>query len=261
MDERDRERLLNYDGEDRVISSYEMEDLLRQDNRGIIQIRSGYSVIDRALEGGFQTGELIAVSGPTKSGKTLFCQSLTQKFYEQNQIPCWFSYELHVRNFIKCFPTLPLFTMPTKLKSADMKWLEERIMESLAKHHTRIVFIDHLHYLFDLARTRNPSIEIGTVIRRLKTMSIEHDLVIFLLCHTSKGSGKEATEKRLSYENIRDSSFVSQESDTVFMIQRVPQDGPSRAELRIEFHRRTGVLGTLVPLEKVGAFLVDWKQP
>ena len=82
------------------------------------------------------------------------------------------------------------------------------------------------------------SIEIGTIIRRLKTLAVQGDFVIFLLCHTTKGK----QDGTLSYESIRDSSFISQESDSVIMIKRTLEDGDNTARSRIEFHRRTGVL-------------------
>jgi hypothetical protein len=96
-----------------------------------------------------------------------------------------------------------------------------------------------------MARMKNPSIEIGGIIRTLKRICVEGGFVGFILCHTSKG--KLCTD--LNFESIRDSSFVAQESDSVLLIRRTPQDGPNRAALRMEFHRRTGVI-------EEGVFLV-----
>jgi len=146
-----------------------------------------------------------------------------------------------------------LFYLPLKLKAHALNWLEERVHESFAKYHSRVVFIDHLHYLFDLARARNASLEIGQVIRRLKTLAVNHGFLIFLLCHTTKG----ASENNLSYESIRDSSFVSQESDCVLMIKRTPEAGLNTARLRVEFHRRTGVMEKVIPLVKVNGLLQE----
>ncbi len=131
--------------------------------------------------------------------------------------------------------------------------LRERVHESFEKYHTRIIFCDHLHYLIDLARIRNPSLEIGQIIRRLKSLAVSGEFLIFLLCHTTKGS----SEENLSFESIRDSSFISQESDSVLMIKRTPDDGETTARLRIEFHRRTGVLERIVKLIKVNGYLAE----
>lgn len=246
------ENLKEYSGEDQVVSIHEMK--VRMDNQpeAIIQVRSQIPTLDNLI-GDFRDGELIAVSGPTKMGKTLLAQTLTTNFCKQNQFSLWFSFEVPVRQFISQFPTLPMIYVPAKLKVHVMDWIEARIIESFQKYHTRIVFIDHLHFLFDMAKVRSPSLEIGTVVRRLKTIAVSNGFIIFLLCHTTKGKGDE-TE---GYEAIRDSSFISQESDTVFMIRRTPNNGETAARLRVEFHRRTGVLEQTIDLHKEHGLLVE----
>jgi len=246
----EKKSLAEYKGKDRVISSLEMEAVVTRESHSIFDVRSGIPSIDRYVDG-FRDGEVYAVSGPTKNGKTLLAQTLTVNFAKQNAYSLWFTFEVPARQFLSQFDELPLFYMPTKLKTYAMDWLEERILESFAKYHTRIVFIDHLHYLFDMARTRNTSLEIGTVIRKLKTIAVNNGFCIFLLCHTTKGK----SDDNLSYESIRDSSFVSQESDCVLMVKRTPGKGSNRARCRIEFHRRTGVLEKVIELEKHGSYL------
>lgn len=239
-----------YTGEDRVITSHEMDLLLKEEGQNFVNVKSKIPALDRAV-GGFRDGELISISGPTKQGKTLICQTMTVEFCKQNQFPLWFSFEVPPRQFLSQFDELPYILMPRVLKPHALKWVEERITESFCKYRTRVVFLDHLHYLFDLARTRNPSIEIGTVIRRLKGMAVREGFLIFLLCHTTKGRGDE----NLSYDSIRDSSFVAQESDCVLMIKRTPELKENYSSLRVEFHRRTGVIEKLIELEKVNGFL------
>jgi RecA-family ATPase len=225
-----------------------------QDN--FIKVRSLIPSLDRAIED-FRDGELVSISGPTKMGKTLLAQTLTVNFSKQGHHSLWFSYEVPIRQFLSQFSgDPPLIYMPAKLKAHALDWMEARIYESFLKYHTRIIFVDHLHYLIDLARMRNPSLEIGQVIRRLKTLAVSGGFIIFLLCHTTKGK----SENDLSYESIRDSSFISQESDSVFMIKRTPDKGENAGRLRIEFHRRTGVMEKLVNLVKMDGFLREMDQ-
>jgi RecA-family ATPase len=202
---------------------------------------------------GFRDGELIVISGPTKNGKTLLAQTLTANFVKQQEFPLWFSFEVPARQFLSQFPELPLFYLPTKLRANVLTWVEERIQESFEKYRTRVVFLDHLHYLFDMARTKSPSIEIGTVIRRLKSLAVNMGLCIFLLCHTTKGTA----DANLNYSAIRDSSFVAQESDCVLMVQRVPSVSENAAKVSVEFHRRTGILEKVFTCQKQGGFLVE----
>jgi hypothetical protein len=244
--------LREYGGEDRVISSQEMALRLKESPESLIRVKSFIPSLDSAIED-FRDGELIGISGPTKQGKTLLAQTLTVNFNRQQYPSLWFTYEVPARQFLSQFPDLPLIYLPSKLKAHALPWLEERIFESFLKYRTRIIFVDHLHYLIDLARLKNPSLEIGQVIRRLKSLAVSGGFLIFLLCHTTKG----ASENDLSFEAIRDSSFVSQESDSVLMIKRTPKVAENAARLRVEFHRRTGVLEKVVDLQKIRGLLQE----
>lgn len=245
------------ENEYRIISSIEMAHELSQTEETETRIMSNLSSLDNMTEG-FVGGELIVISGPTKNGKTLFAQSLTNEFTKQNAFPLWFSYEVTPKYFLRAFPELPLFYLPRRLKMNAIDWLIMKCHESFKKYHTRIIFIDHLHYLFDIVRVKNPSIEIGTVIRKLKTLAVENNFIIFLLCHTKKGSSEI---KEINYESIRDSSFVSQESDCVIMIKRNmdrPESG--EANILVEFHRRTGVIHKKISLIKIGGYLKELEK-
>lgn len=253
--EQKSKNLGEYSGEDEVLSSQEIALKLKEQPESIINVKSFIPSLDAAVDG-FTEGELITISGPTKQGKTLLAQSLTVQFVKQQYYPLWFSYEVPVRQFLNQFHTLPLIYLPSKLKAHALPWFEERVQESFEKYHTRIIFCDHLHYLIDLARIRNPSIEIGQIIRRLKNLAVSGGYIIFLLCHTTKGSNEDS----LSYDSIRDSSFISQESDSVFMIKRTPDRGENRARLRVEFHRRTGVIEKVIELIKIKGYLAEYME-
>jgi replicative DNA helicase len=246
--------LAEYQGKDRVLSAHEISLTFREKGEYSINAMSGIPSLDHYCQG-FRDGELITISGKTKQGKTLLAQTLTVNFSQKNLFPLWFSFEVPVRQFISQFQEIPFVYMPSKLKAHAMDWLEERIMESFLKYDTRIVFIDHLHYLFDIQKSRNPSLDIGAIIRRLKSIAVQNEFVIFLLCHTSKS--KDENE---SYESIRDSSFVAQESDCVIMVKRTPNEGETCARARVEFHRRTGVMEKVILLQKSGNYLVERAQ-
>ena len=246
-------KLREYDAADRVVTSHEMKLAFTREADSVIDVKSCIPGIDQACNG-FRDGELIVISGPTKNGKTLLAQTFTVNFTKQMVYPLWFTFEVPARQFLSQFrDPLPLIYMPQKLKPRAMDWLEDRVYESFEKYHTRIIFIDHLHYLVDLARQKQVSLEIGTIIRRLKSLAVDGNFVIFLLCHTTKGK----QDGTLSYESIRDSSFISQESDCVIMIKRTPDDGENTARARVEFHRRTGVLEKTIALIKHDGLLCE----
>ena len=250
------EELKTYSGEDRVISSVEMDLLLKAQPEALVNVKTGIPSLDQAMEG-CRDGELIPISGPTKNGKTLMAQTLAVNMVKQQEFPLFFTFEVPARQFLdqirenEALP--PMMYMPAKLKAHAIDWVEERMQEAFHKYHTRVAVIDHLHYLVDIARMKQPSLEIGTVIRALKSIAVNNGFVIFLLCHTKMGKHTDG----LSYEAIRDSSFISQESDSVIMIKRTPECGANVARARVEFHRRTGVMERVVCLVKQGSFLVE----
>lgn len=241
-----------YCDEDKIVTSYELNaELLSQKKKTFVTIKSNIHGFDHACQG-FTDGELIIISGPTKMGKTLLAQTFTVNFFKQKEYACWFSYEVPARQFLAQFPDLPLFYMPKINKAQDFNWFMERCLEAFFKYHCRIFFIDHLHYLIDMARVRNPSLDIGTIVRRIKRFAVENDFVIFLLCHVGKNTGDD-----LSHKDLRDSSFIAQESDCVIMIKRTPEDGQTLARARVEFHRRTGIMEHVVYLEKKNGLLYE----
>lgn len=248
----DKESFTCYNEDDRVVTSYELRDkLLNEKNTHYVSIKAGIPGIDRACEG-FRDGELIVISGPTKMGKTLLAQSFTVNFSKHKEYAGWFSYEVPARQFLDQFPVLPLFYLPQKNKSQDFNWFQERCLEAYFKYNTRVFFIDHLHYLIDMARVKNPSLDIGTIVRRIKRFAVDNDFVIFLLAHIGKNESED-----LSYRDLRDSSFIAQESDCVIMIKRTPKEGQNTAKARVEFHRRTGIMEWVVYLEKKNGYLCE----
>lgn len=241
----DIEEFRAYNGDDQVITSHELQDkLLVEKKAPHVSVKSLMPGIDYAC-GGFQDGEVISISGPTKEGKTLLAQTFTVAFSKQREYPGWFSYEVPNRQFLSQFPVLPLFYLPQKNKAQDFEWFCDRCIESYAKYNTRIFFIDHLHYLIDQQKIKNPSLDIGVLVRRIKSFAVNNDFVIFLLCHVGKNTGES-----LSHKDIRDSSFIAQESDSVIMIQRKPSESQTASRARVEFHRRTGIMEWVVYLDK-----------
>jgi replicative DNA helicase len=248
----DRESWQSYEGDDKIITSHELREKLNAVKKTpFICVRTGISGIDAAIEGA-QDGELYIISGPTKNGKTLLAQTFTKNFSDAGEYCTWFSYEVPGRQFLSQFPLLPMFYLPEKNKAQDFTWFMERSIESFIKYNSRIIFIDHLHYLIDMARIKNPSLDIGTIVRRIKRFAVDNDFVIFLLCHIGKNESEQ-----LSYRDLRDSSFIAQESDCVIMVKRTPKEGINTARARVEFHRRTGIMEHIVSLEKQNGLLKE----
>lgn len=247
-------QLKNYTGEDEVVTCDDIKhELAKMDKPE--RYNTGFYELDVPdAMGGMEAGELIVMSGPRKNGKTLFAQSITDSLFKDDVQCLWFSFELTPRQFIDRFPTLPIFMMPKKMKAYALDWLRDRILEGIAKFGISVVFIDHLHFLFDMARSRNVSLEIGQIIRWLKTLAIDLNLVIFLMCHTNKIN---PIQEDMSDDSLRDSSFVAQESDVCLMIWRL-KDTDNRACVKLCYSRRTGAWEKVVQLEKTNGLLREY---
>lgn len=251
---KEMDELKNYNGPDRIVTFKEMRKILDESPEVELRVMSKIPSMDKYLEG-FESGELIAISGPRKSGKTLLAQTLTINFLPVQSL--WFSYELTIRQFLGTFRELPDGTTPMHLEIQDLPWMEKRIKEAIYKYGIGVVFIDHLHFLWDMSKSRNTSLEIGFVVRKLKKMAIDNNIIIFLLCHMKKLDKTSEPDD----SDVRDSSLVSSESDSGIIIWR---PSPTRydeeladneATVKIPYSRRTGVLDKKFKLVKIDGVL------
>ncbi len=259
------EELESYAGPDRIVKASEMREELASRPKNEIRFLSGFSGLDRLIEG-FEGGELIAVTGPTKNGKTALCQTFTHTFAKQGIKSLWTSFEVPMPLFLKQMPSDTEFYIPRVLKPYNPDWLEERIIEAKLKADVRAVFIDHLHFLIDMIKGyKNISIDIGQVIRKLKRSAIKNNIVIFLLCHSTKAQTATGEIRELGAFDIRDSSFVRQEADSTMVIQRKMDKSSgeytNRAMLKVCNHRRTGAMEKRITLVKEGLLFTEEVLP
>jgi len=216
-----------------------------------------------SITGGLEVERLVVLSGKTGEGKTTILQTLTRNFANQGFGCLWLSYEVGMREFIGRFgDTLPSFYVPEDLLPESIEDIEQFISDAKTNFGIQVVFIDHLHYLLNLkeqSRSNNSSLEIGNIMRNLKRISIKTKTLIFLIAHPQKMEGSEIPSSR----HIRDSSFISQEADYVFMIwrgvldQKTANDIPiynNKAFLKIDKNRKTGKLGWFSLTFKDGYF-------
>lgn len=241
------ERLINYNGPDKVISSLEMKRLLQERRKTEVKFMSGYRNLDKLIDG-FEGGEMIVISGPTKHGKSLFCQCLTENFYSEGIKSLWFSYELLPEQFLRKQPGNCVFYLPEIITSNALLWIDDRILEAKLKYDVRAVFLDHLHFLIDMEKLQNPSIEIGAIVRRLKRIAIEHNIVLFLVSHITKiPVGTDPTEA-----NLRDSGMTACEADSTIMLTRrydkEKKEYLNETKVTVCNHRRTGVMAKAIRL-------------
>jgi len=283
------EEAVAYAGEDRVVHFTDYL-LAKAGTASRSQnFKSGFQSFD-AKTGGIETGEVVVVTGYTKNGKTLFAESWIKRMMDRDPSAkaALFSFEIQPEKMLAKYVAndqAPLY-LPLQLQTMDFEWLRKKCAEAKYKHNCRIVLIDHLHFLVDMATKQNMSLNIGAFMRNLKKeIAMDLNLAVILIAH--QGQAKEG--KDASLEGIRDSSFVAQESDATIVVSR--QKNFSNVELKeyaaklgeeavsvltppmmsdlddqfssglaivkIEVHRRTGVYRWKKLFQKRGDFLEE----
>lgn len=216
----DREKaLFGYDGPDRVVHFTDYLVARKAMRSTVVAFLSGYRNFDEKLEG-IAEGEVTVITGKTGEGKTLFAESLVRNILLENgeARAAYFSFEVTPEALLEKYqdsPSTPIY-LPLELRAMDVEWLEMRIEEAKLKHGCQIFIIDHLHYLVDMATKQNMSLNIGGFMRKLKLMALRLRVAVILLAH-QKGVAKG---EEPSIEDVRDSSFIGQESDNVIVIWR-----------------------------------------
>lgn len=268
--------LVAENGPERMAHFLEYWEEKNQTNKKVQSYSTGLGQLD-SLVNNFETGEVIVITGPTGNGKTLFADSIGQRLMRFQKLKvAWFSYEVPTIKLIEKYTSaedreeLGMY-VPMELKAGQFDWVKKKCLEAKLKFGCRAVFIDHLHYIVDMGTQQNMSLNIGGVVRQIKNeIAIGMNMVVFLLAH--QGQAKEGEP---SIDNIRDSSFIGQEADMVFVVYRTADPVPMElqknarikgyqlsydgcfATVKIEKARRSGVYKKRLTYQKKDHWLEE----
>jgi replicative DNA helicase len=261
------EKASAYDGKDKIVH---FSDYLesQKDGRPIKKFFSQMPQFDYFTDG-FETGELVVISGHTGNGKTLLAETISKHFMDQGIKVAWFSYEVPTPKLLEKYSQqieLGLY-VPMQLESGNFDWIKFKALEAKTKFDCRMIVIDHLHFLVEMNPRNNMSLNIGAVMRQLKqSIAVNMNLVVLLISH----QGQPDSEKEPGIEGIRDSSFIAQESDLVFIVYRQVDSNwdsksgmektyeEGRAVIKVEKARRAGTFRKRIDFIKDGHWLREW---
>lgn len=250
-----------YKGDDELISSLEILERIKTQPEEE-KFMTGIDGLDAILKG-FRKNQVVVLAAPTKSGKTQLCVELTIRMAETN--PVWIPFEESAEELVRKFhdrnEVPPLFYTPKNITGNTLEWIEKRVVEGKVKYGSQLFFIDHLHFIVPFTSDRLDT-RIGTVMRTLKTIAKNHGVTIVLVAHLKKTNVTVSP----TLEDLRDSSFIAQEADTVIMLWReTKREGgqvviTNNTTLSVQANRRTGNTGTVKLIFKNGRYLEeDWK--
>lgn len=243
-----------YSGEDEVILLKDLKDENKEQKR----IYSGIKGLDDIVKG-FRPTQLIVVSAATKSGKTTFCMEMTTHMVEET--PLWLSFEESMEElkekFIERQQPIPHLVTPRAMKGNTLDWVEKKVIEAIVKYNSEVVFIDHLHFIVPFQNERQ-DLAIGEAMRSLKRMARIWNVTIFLIAHIKK----VRVDQSPTLEDLRDSSFIAQEADTVIMLYRHAYrnnegdtDVTNNVNVAVLANRRTGKTGNVKMIYDEGRFI------
>lgn len=246
-----------YDGEDKVVSFEEIAELIRTQPEEL-KIMTGWTSFDGLIRG-FRPQQLVVISAATKHGKTTFLMDLTTRIAQHQ--PLWFPFEESaeelIRKYIERGQTPPHGYTPQSITGNRVDWIEKKIVESIAKFGTQVVFIDQLDFIVEMGGD-NHAQRVGDTMRKLKGLAKKWNVVIFLICHLVKTN----METQPTLEDLKGSSSIAQEADTVIMLWRETkrENGQvvigSNVNISVQANRRHGKTGN-VPMHYDGAKFLE----
>jgi replicative DNA helicase len=254
--------LKTYSGDDKIVSFAEIAERIKN-GPDELKIYTGWEEFDKLIKG-FRPQQLVVVSALTKSGKTQWCMDLTSKVSEFN--PVWLPFEESadelVRKYLERGMEPPHGYTPNIMRGGELKWIEERITEATIKYGSKMVFIDQLDFIVPLGGD-NHALRVGEAMRTLKGIAKKLDVVIVLICHLVKAK----METTPTLEDLKGSSSIGQEADTVILLWREAKREKGQMVVTnntivsVQANRRHGTTGYVTMVFDGNRFIErEWRQ-
>jgi replicative DNA helicase len=190
-------------------------------------VTTGYPSLDKYLDG-FGKGELIVLSGATSCGKTQLSQCICLNMALQGKPSLFFTFEMPPTEIYKRFRAMMysdvidsnkevLQELPICLdpgNASSVKGLEKTIEVAKELNKIELVVVDHLQFF--IKNSENIASEIGKITRDLKMLALRQEIPIILISHIRKLNHKGCP----SIDDLKDSSSIGQDADTVIMVWR-----------------------------------------
>lgn len=250
-----QETMAAYEGEDKLYSSEEIVEALK-DTPPPAGMKTGVPRLDE-LTGGFRRKQVITMFAHSGHGKTELSTWLMGCFSEMNPvlIPLEQGAEEVISQRVERGYSVPHFLAPRRSETFVLtNWIEERVVEGIAKYNTGMVVIDHLGYVDTNGedgkwKRENLAYRIGQTMKELNHIGDKWNVMVVLMVHVSEGD--EGKPPQLT--DIGNSSDIKKESDIVIGIWRKNAlkkkvrvyDPENKTMLSVLKSRRMGKIGSV----------------
>ena len=249
---------------------------------GMVALPTPLRIENEKLSGGFRSPELIILGARPAMGKTQIAIEHTEKFMEYGA-GAFFSLEMKKTQILlrmvakagistdnikqgtmsreeweianKRFGELSAYDLAIFDKVRTINGIIRKCRKLKRQNRLKFVVIDYLQLIRTDEKFNTRDIEVGHITNRLKSMAVELDIPIMLLCQLNR-SVEGRADKRPLLSDLRESGNIEQDADIVMFIHRPSyyntdafdnENTPwkERGELIIAKNRE-GTLGTII---------------
>lgn len=182
--------------------------------------KSGVAPLD-AITGGFRPQQMIGVGAQSGHGKTAFGLWLLKQYEALNPVllPLEQSSEELIEQRMENGQFVPKYLSPKKHSAhVDPDWIEQRIVEAIAKYNSKMVMLDHMGYIEvgEEYRREGEHLRIEKKLQAIKHLAIKWNVVIVILIQLQQMEEERAPQLR----DLKGSSAIRQELDQAILLWR-----------------------------------------
>ena len=182
--------------------------------------KSGIPELDD-LTGGFRPQQMIGVGAQSGHGKTAFGLWLLKQYESLNPVllPLEQSSEELIEQRYENGQFVPNYLSPKKHSAfVNPDWIEERIVEAIAKHNSKLIMLDHMGYIEagEDYRREGDHLRIEKKLQAIKHLAIKWNVTIIILIQLSQMEEEQAPQLR----DLKGSSAIRQECDKIILLWR-----------------------------------------
>ena len=212
---------------------------------------SGVPELDE-LTGGLREQQVIGIGAQSGHGKTAFGMFLLEKYRDLNPVflPLEQSSEELIEQRLDNGQFVPNYLSPKRHAAhVSPDWIEQRIVEGIAKYNSRMVMLDHMGYIEagENYRRESEHLRIEKKLQEIKHLAIKWNVVVVILIQLQQLEEEVAPQLR----DLKGSSAIRQECDKIlFLWRNNTKTGKARAYdskvlISLQKNRQTGLNGNI----------------